>query len=241
MPNRKPVRHLALTAAGMVAVAVLAAPTAGAAAATHNSRSPQYTRELGKWKKDYSISWTWKTRDLHLCVKFSVYGNFTYKTYETITTHAAQVWWRYQKLNDPTMRVVVENSTCKRKVSVGEVAIAQHWTGYSCDFNPSLSIGVGADGVDIGIAGWPSCGNRTQVIYHSHYPRGSQHTQFNSGSPTALGAYSDPVTGVGSGLLNPPPCYGVYPSATVYYRGNSDSFNSGNLAKAGKVCLSKFE
>lgn len=241
MPNRRSLHRITLAAAAVIGVAVLAAPSAGAASTTHSSRSPQSTRELGKWTKKYSIGWTWKDRKLHLCIKFAVYGDITYKTYETVTTHAAQVWWKDQKLNDPTMHVVVENPTCKRQVSAGlhEVAISQHWTGYSCSFNPSLSIGVGADGVAIGIAGWPSCGNRTQVIYHSHYPRGSHHTQFNSASPTAFGNYSDPVTGVG--LLFPPPCYGVYPSATIYYRANSDSFNSGNLAKAGKVCLSKYE
>jgi hypothetical protein len=237
MLNRRSMQRLGLAAAGLLAATALAAPTASAAVAAH---SPQVAQvQLGKWKKDYSISWTWKSPDLHLCLKFKVYGNITYKTYETITTKSASIWWKDQKLNDPTMTVVVENAGCKRQVSVSSISIAQHWTGYSCSFNPSLSLGVGADGVGIGISGWPSCGTRKQAIYHSHYGRGAHHTQFNSGSPTAFGDYSSLVSGVG--LVKPPPCYGVYPSATVNYHGNSDSFNSGNLSRSGKVCLTKYE
>jgi hypothetical protein len=240
--------RISLTAIASFSVLALASLSAQANAAPSGAggvaapRAPAYTRTLGHFKAKYTKKWTWKTHKLGLCIEFTATGEITYTTTYTVVGHAAQVTWTKQKLSGPTLREETFNISCKRHVRPAEVDISQSWTGYSCSFNPSLGFSVPWG---ISVSGWPGCSSqKSQAVYATKYPppgtRRSWHwTQYNSGSPTGFGDYTDPVTGVG--LLNPPPCYGVYPSATVYYRDSSDSYGAGNLHTPGKVCLTKYE
>jgi hypothetical protein len=45
--------------------------------------------------------------------------------------------------------------------------MGQDWTGYSCSFNPSISVSIRWV---ISVGFWPSCGNRTQAEHHHFYP-----------------------------------------------------------------------
>jgi hypothetical protein len=246
MSFSRPVLRTAVVAIATVALASLATSSslAGTDAATsHQGLARQEAPAdvyLGKYKVKFDMNWKFRTHVLKgLCIKFSISGNFTYKIYESSTTHAAQLHWENQQLNDPALIETTYNYQCTKRYSVQGITMSQSWSGYSCSFNPSITAGVSVAGsgvsIGISISGWPSCGNKTQVVYSSMYGSGSRHPQYNTGSPTAFGNYTDPITGVG--LLNPPPCYGAFPSAVVNYRNGSDSFGLGNIHHPGKVCL----
>jgi hypothetical protein len=184
----------------------------------------------------YGKSWLWKTTHLHLCVTFTVKGTFTFRT----TTGRGNVQWTHQRLKDPFLRLSfanLSNGACGKPAVPRKVEMQQHWTGYSCSFNPSISLSVGAPAsVSISVSGWPSCGNRKQAVYATSppYDGKSYYNQYNSGSPTAFGnftGYTDPEG------KTPHPCYGVFPSATIYRGTNSDSFGAGNLSNSKSVCL----
>jgi len=179
----------------------------------------------------------WKTTHLHLCVTFAVHGTFTYKT----TTGRGNVQWTEQRLRDPALRISftnLSNGSCGKAAVPNKVAIQQHWTGYACSFNPSITLSVGAPAsVSISVSGWPSCGNRKQAVYATSppYDGKSYYNQYNSGSPTAFGKFVG-WKPPGNAPI-PHPCYGVFPSATIYRGSNSDSFGAGNLSNSKEVCL----
>lgn len=236
---------VALTSISVVALVALGAQASVVGPGSSRSaapRVPSYTYTLGHWKAKYALKWTWKTRKLGFCIEFTATGAIKYTTTETVDGHSAQVTWTKQKLSAPTLKEVTFNIRCKKHRVPAEVDMSQSWTGSSCSFNPSLGFSYPWG---IALSGWPGCTkDKNQATYSTTYPpprtRASYHwTQYNSGSPTGFSDYVDPVTGVG--LLNSPPCYGVYPSATVYHRTASDSFGAGNLHSPGKVCLKKYE
>ena len=238
MSFRKLAPGISVVAAAVLGLGALAAP--GASAASQGPSAPGHVSEvLGHWTAKYSKTFTFKSRDLGVCAKFTASGKITYTTTYTTAVKAAFVHWIDQVVKDPTLKVVLFNYSCTKRQGVHGVSIGQHWTGYSCSFNPSISVDASVDGLSLSVSAWPSCGDRQQAIYKTHYGGGSQHIQFNSGSPIGFGEYTDQVTGVG--LLFPPPCYGVYPSAVIYDHGNSDSYGAGNIHASGKVCLNKYE
>ncbi len=230
---------MAVSAAAVAALALPAtqATAAQPAAAPATSHVPQPTTSK-TIKISYSHTWTWKTSELGLCVKLHVKGTVTYKIKITTTFHAAFTHWIDQVVHDPTLKVSAYDLNCRTRHNASRFSIRQHWTGFSCSFNPSLEVGASAPaGVSVGIAGWPSCGQRKQAMYATSYHGGEHHTQFNSGSPIGFGEYTDMQTGVG--LLKPPPCYGVFASVVIHAHGNSDSFGAGNIHSTHKVCLNK--
>lgn len=207
---------------------------AGASVVTHQRAAVPATSK--NYTTKYHKSWLWKSRHVHMCVTFKVWGKFTY----TVTDGRNNVRWTNQRLRDPALRIsfarLTRRGRCVRSAVPRKVDLAQHWTGYKCSFNPSISLGVGVPpSVSIGVSGWPSCGQRNQVIYSTSPPNDhrSYYNQYNSGSPTAFGDY----TGwSGTGKIKHP-CYGVFPSGTVYAGPNSDSFGAGNLSNSQSVCL----
>jgi hypothetical protein len=243
MQFRPSIQRVVLVAAACAGAAVLLTAGLPAATAAPAISKPllHHAPQTGKFKVSYTRRWTWKSSKLHgFCVKFTATGYFTYKVTETFTTKRAELHWVNQVLNDPTFKVQIYRPNCRTARVVSKVDIAQHWKGYGCSFNPSISISASAPaGISVGISGWPSCGNKTQGIYGTNYGKGWHHTQYNTGSPMSFGEYTDGLTGVG--LVNPPPCYGVYPSAIVYADGNSNSYGAANLHKSAQVCLSKYQ
>lgn len=237
MAFRSIVQRSAVMAAVVLSAAALGTPGAHANGlpSIHRTKVAPTVTASKLFKKPYTRNWKWVSHDLRVCVKFTATGHFTYRTHEHFTTHAAQEIWTNQTIHDPTLKVAFYKVNCRTRLSISSVSIEQHWTGYGCSFNPHISVSVSVTGLSVAVSAWPSCGDRTQALYSTGYGRGQHHTQFNSGSPIGFGDYTDPITGVG--LLNPPPCYGVFPSAVIHFRGNSDSFGAGNIKHAQKVCL----
>jgi hypothetical protein len=195
--------------------------------------SPNKVLVTQRHKIHYNKSWTWKSHALGTCTVLRVTGYFKYTT----KTGRYNVQYVNQVVNSPRLTAYVDglrNGHCTRSANVSKYQIAQHWTGYSCSFNPHISVSATITGLSVGISGWPSCGNRNQAIYSTGYGSGNHAIQDNTGSPIAFGdttSYGSPAS--------PPPlvCYGVYPSAEIWKPHHSDSFGVGNLHKSGKVCL----
>ena len=170
----------------------------------------------------FGRSWVFKSRPLHVCVYFTLHGKITYST---TTNGRGVVFWRNQRLSGPTLEADIHaygGGSCIGPSTVTRIRIGQYWTGYSCRFNPSLSVSL-PWGVSFG--GWPSCGNRTRAAHASSYGAAAFYVQYNSGSPTRFGAYN--------GSPQNPPCYGIFVAATAGQRNISDSFTS----NPRKVCL----
>jgi hypothetical protein len=108
--------------------------------------------------------------------------------------------------------------------------MGQHWTGYACSYNPSISIGFPWA---IGVGFWPSCGSRDQADYEHNYTGTSSHYKmYNSGDPASFGTYYS----IGVPSRHPaPPCYGFYVTASASKGQASDDYDSGT----GELCLSK--
>lgn len=183
----------------------------------------------------YRRAWTFKSVPLHRCVVYIASGHFAYHLKET-EFRSKTYTWSDQRISDPELQAVVysyNGHTCGSTATVSRIKIAQYWTGYSCSYNPSISFSAPWG---ISFAFWPSCGNRNQVGYETHYGKGSHYRQYNTGSKAVFGNYSSTVKLHSSPVV---PCYGVYPSSTVY-RGNiSDSYGAGNLPNSSGVCLKK--
>jgi hypothetical protein len=98
---RRWLRWAALFIAGAALVFPLA--TAGSASAA----TPQATK-LGNFKVTYKDSWTFKSRDIRICVTFTVTGNITYTVSQsTAGRYQLEDIWTSQSLNDPTLRAVI--------------------------------------------------------------------------------------------------------------------------------------
>jgi hypothetical protein len=191
-----------------------------ALAARSSSASPQAkTHKSVRFKE----SWTFKSKPLGECVAFDVTGRIKYNA---VTNGHSSVFWTDQKLTLPTIFAKVyayKHGRCThRRATVTKIDMGQYWTGYSCSFNPSLSVSL-PWGISFG--GWPSCGSRNRAEHKSSYGKGASFTQNNTGSPTAFGNYT--------GTAQSPPCYGVFVGSTAYRHNTSDSFES----SAKKICL----
>ncbi|HVB43559.1 MAG TPA: hypothetical protein VNF47_12750 [Streptosporangiaceae bacterium] len=216
-----------------------AAPRGGPALeAASPCGSPPFCKKLGSFKQPYKRSWTFVSKHLRSCVVYTAYGSFTYTLWRAINRRTGNVaiYWTNQTLNDPTLHAKVyvyspKFRDCAGSRKVTKIQIGQHWTGYACSFNPSLSVSIPWG---IGISAWPTCGTRNQASHTTTYGRRSAVTQFNSGSPAHIAQHVAAVPDRGHA---PPPCYGVYAHSVVTQGGTSDSF-SGNPQR---VCLRKGE
>jgi hypothetical protein len=220
----------AVLAAAVVAIALTAlAPRVASAAAAR----PHETLPQGNFKVTYTKTWTFKSRPLHTCVVFIASGNITY-TYSLVTgVKVTQYLWSNQSLNSPKLSVYYhpyKGKSCgKARARLSHVVIGQYWSGYSCSFNPSISVSA-PWGISFG--GWPGCQERNQAGYSSPYGRGTHAVQNNTGSQTTFGNLT-------KRSQSDYPCYGVYVSGQFWIGLQSDSYGEGNLHKSDEVCLSK--
>lgn len=183
----------------------------------------------------YKRTWTFKSQPLHRCVTYIVSGHFAYHLKEAVF-RSKNYFWSNQRISDPELRALVysyNGHQCGSKATVSSIKIAQYWTGYSCSYNPSISVSFPWA---VSVALWPSCGDRNQVGYETHYGRGSSYKQYNSGSKAGFANYTSNVELHSNPIV---PCYGVYPSSTVYRGNTSDSYGAGNLHNSARVCLYK--
>ena len=102
--------------------------------------------------------------------------------------------------------------------------MGQHWSGYSCSFNPPISFSAPWG---IGVSFWPGCGDKSQAGYTSDYGSSSSYTQYTSSVP--------PVTfGDYGGLPGQDPCYGLYVSSQNYVSAHTSKWYQ---SSADKLCL----
>jgi hypothetical protein len=141
--------------------------------------------------------------------------------------------WKNIKLTAPKITADIHTyggGSCIGPATVNKLTMGQYWTGYSCVFNPSLSVSI-PWGISFG--GWPSCGNRHRAGFSTTYnTTSSVYTQNNSGSPTGFG-------NVASAVRSNHPCYGVFISAVAYVGSSSDSFGASSGSSSRRVCLTK--
>jgi hypothetical protein len=205
----------------------------GNAPASAATRGPD--ENLGNFKVTYNKSWTFKSKPLGICVIFDVRGNFTYHVTKGVAgTKAFEDTWSSQHLNDATLEANIHDyarGSCIGPATATSMDMSQQWTGYSCSFNPSLSISV-PWAVSVGF--WPSCGDRNLAKHHTSYSDDSSYyIQYNTGDKLRIGNYSSAYP---PGGHPSPPCYGVYVEGTPHEQMLSDSYVSG----AKEVCLSKY-
>jgi hypothetical protein len=205
--------------------ALVLAPLNAAQASTTNSDT-------------YSKSWTFVSDPLGACITVKVSGTINYSTSITTTGSGKVSITTYNviniKLTSPKLTATVSPYTPSygcytTSATLYKLSMGQHWSGYSCSWNPSISVSA-PWGFSVG--GWPSCGTRSQATYSTSYGSGSTYTQNNTGSPATF-----PNKSVG-GALPPSVCYGVYVNVTAYYNSStSDSFSAADGQSAKEVCL----
>ncbi len=186
--------------------------------------------KVGNFSVSYNKTWKFVSKPLKLCVVFDAKGSISYTLWYVIAYHVYYYLWTNQTLKSPELTLTVERSSCSGSKTTTKVDIGQHWTGYSCSFNPSISV---AYPWAVSISGWPSCGNRNQAEYSTGYGKGSVYHQYNTGSPSSFGNYDSRVATFNY------PCYGVFASGIMWEGNTSDSYSAGNSSGAKSVCLSK--
>lgn len=220
-----------LTCIGALALAVVPLFLASGAAEAvaqrpHPGGPPPPPQKIKKHKKSYTETFTFRDKSQHRCVIYTVTGGFTWDT--QVQEPSGDVEWTKQKLSpQPTFRAHVHpysTGNCTRRASLYEISMTQHWSGWSCSFDPSFSFSVPWG---VGVSFWPNCGNKSQVHYSSGYGRNTHYTQYTNGvPPVEFGGYG--------GFPDDPPCYGVYVSSQNYIADNSS-----NIYQSGtrKICL----
>lgn len=183
----------------------------------------------------YHNSWLFKSRSLRRCITIRTHGTITYTTvnHPNPRNPPPTITFERIKLANPVVTATVTRLSargrCGSRTTVSKLSLGQHWTGYACGFNPSISVSF-PWGVSLG--GWPNCGDRRQAGYTTSYGRGSFFEQSNSGSPTRFGD-------VTISFQQAAPSYGVVASVVAYVGTRSDSFGASNGASARKAGLRK--
>jgi hypothetical protein len=210
-----------------------------ASAATPQSQTPGNSRSAApkvvqKFSAPYKKTWTFKSKDIGICVVFIGTGTATYTvTFEPGRQFGTYIWSN-QTLHDPALETVVyhyAHGICKGSATATGMEMGQSWTGWSCSFNPSLSVSF-PWALSFGF--WPSCGQREQADRHHRYTGTYSHyTMYNSGDEASFGNYEVEVLPHNKPT---PPCYGMYVDGTAYERNTSDSYAS----PAQELCLSRY-
>jgi hypothetical protein len=187
-------------------------------------------------RKLRSRTWTFRSKKLHRCIKFRDKGTIHFTRQALPNPHDPPPEFKFTsiKLTDPLLTATVTHYTkshkCTTRATLSKLSMGQHWTGYSCSFNPSLSASF-PWGVSIG--GWPNCGNRRQARFTGPpFGRSSHYTQANSGSPTRFGNETINFQAAA-------PCYGVFVSAVGFINSHTSDSYGANGTHSGKVCLRK--
>jgi hypothetical protein len=184
-------------------------------------------------KIKYDRYWVFKAHRQGVCVKLTVKGNITFKLTITLGEKNYTYNWTDITLNDPNLFANIykyDGGRCTGKAKVRDLDMGQYWAGYSCSFNPSITVAVP---FGISVAGWPSCGQRTQAGYDpGRYGFSSSHyEQYNSGSPAAFQDFTK------EGPIADPPCYGVFATAEIWQGTSNNSFGYNKGATSKKTCL----
>jgi len=187
-------------------------------------------------KVTYHNSWLFKSRAIHRCITFRTHGTIKYTAVVVpLRPPIIEIKFKNIRLVNPVITATVQwlrsNGSCGAKKRLSKLSLGQHWAGYACGFNPSLSAGF-PWGVSLSAA-WPNCGNRRQAGYTSTYTKNSSfYKQSNSGSPAHFGNVTIDHT-------QRAPSFGVFSSAVAYVGSRSDSYGAGDGSSAKKAGLRK--
>jgi hypothetical protein len=179
-----------------------------------------------KTSMGYSKMFKFVSKPLALCSYFKVSGTITYTESVSGGPHGASFNYTGITVRNPVLQSYVTpliKGKCSGKKNVTRMVMGQAWTGYSCSFNPSISVSAPWG---ISLSFWPSCQNREQASYTTSYPTQHSFMQSNSGFNFGYGNYS-------SASHDVPPCYGVRVTGVLTIKNRSDSYQSG----ANSVCL----
>jgi hypothetical protein len=220
--KRHGVKAAAFVAGAMMAVSI---PLAAAASPAHAFPRPENGPVVGH-AKAFTATWTFRDGSLRRCVTYTVTGGIKYDT--QVLEPSADIAWTNQRLSpQPTLEARVhayDGGRCSGTAKLYTMSMGQHWSGYSCDFNPTIGF---AAPWGIGVNFWPSCGDKSQVGYTSDYGSSSSYTQYTNGVP--------PVTfGYYGGLLGQNPCYGLYVSSQNYVSSHTSDIYQSSI---DKLCL----
>jgi hypothetical protein len=217
--KRQRAKAVALVACAAMAVSI---PLAAAAqAATSVTAGP-----LVKHAQAYAATWTFKDGPLRRCVTYTVTGGIEYDT--QVLEPSGDIEWTNQRLSpQPTFQASVRaygRGGCSGTAKLYSISMGQHWSGYSCGFNPSVTVSAPWG---IGVSFWPSCGDKSQVGYTSDYGSSSSYTQYTSGvAPLTFGNYG--------GLPGQDPCYGLYVSSQNYLSSHTSNIYQSSV---DEMCL----
>ncbi|MGH3221357.1 MAG: hypothetical protein ACRDPY_22135 [Streptosporangiaceae bacterium] len=161
-----------------------------------------------KHTKAYTVTWTFKDGPQRRCVIYTVTGSIKYDT--QVLEPSGAIEWTNQRLSpQPTFEASVhayDSGRCGGTAKLYMISMGQHWSGYSCSFNPSI---FSSAPWRIGVSLWRGCGDKTQVGTTSEYGSGSSYAQHTrSARPVTFGDYG--------GLPGQSPCYGLYVSSENY-------------------------
>jgi hypothetical protein len=228
-------RRAALSALVLAVLYPLTAGTASAATTTTARSAAPAAVKLGNFKVSYKDSWTFKSKNIGICVVFTATGNITYSvSYAANGKFQFRYTWSAQRLNQPTVEADIHayaKGSCIGPGLATGMQLGQAWTGYSCNFNPSLQVSIPWA---VGFSFWPSCGDRNQAEYrHNYSGTYTFYEQFNSGDPASFGNYDSvfPIDGKPT-----PPCFGLYVYGTAYEHNETDSY----VSSPKQVCLSRY-
>lgn len=194
---------------------------------------PQLGKKLiGKFKIHYNQTWKFKSRPLKACMFLTATGTVSYKLYLLAGVENQSYEWTDQIIHAPRLTANIHyfsNGSCSGPSTLSKLTLGQAWAGYSCSFNPQVSISY-PFGLSLGA--WPSCHSRNQASDESTFDTTSAfYEQATTRSPVDYGNYSATKTKYH-------PCYGVYATAIGYQKNISDAFGPGQSASR-KVCLTK--
>lgn len=209
----------------------------GLAAAANPVSVPHVSRSCTTCRMSikYHNSWLFKSRSLRRCIRIRTHGTIAYTAVKHPNPHdpPPTITFKNIRLTDPVITASVtrllSSGKCGSSARLSKLSLGQHWTGYACSFNPSLSVSF-PWGVSIG--GWPNCGDRRQASYTTTYGRGSFYKQSNSGSPTRFGD-------VTIEFQQRAPSFGIFASVVAFVGTRSDSFGASNGSSARKAGLRK--
>jgi hypothetical protein len=215
---------LALIAGSMA----LASGPANAATPGH----PHVKKLLGNFKIHYSKTWQFKSRPLKVCMFLKATGMLSYSLYLVGGVKNWSYEWDKQKIHAPRLTAEIHdfaNGSCAGPSTLTKLTLGQYWAGYSCSFNPQISISYP---YGVSLSAWPSCKPRRQASDQSTFDATSSfYEQATTRGSVSYGNYVASATKYH-------PCYGVFATAIGYQSNISDAFGPGQSA-ARKVCLTK--
>jgi len=193
---------------------------------------------LGAQSDSFDLSWSATIPSLGTCVYFRLTGKVTYTTVQQSIFWSGATHTQYvisqPTVSKPILVVTYKNyssySGCYSAGTADGLTVKQHWTGYSCNLNPSFSVGVP---FSVGVGFWPTCSNRNQATFKSTYSsanmksftqsRDTSYVRFNTVSeldakPTA-------------------PCYGAFVNGALVQNISGDATEKTFSTSAKKVCL----